>query len=161
MNADRDREDCRRLVEEAVSTFHLLLQEKLSEFFYRPDDFKEPERDECMHFARGVEGARELYQTLPGFWVDALFNFFELQGFQEKFEPQAPEALCERVSEAMMRKQIRDCKERAIYNPHARGFGLRGRRLTICRMFNDEKRVSFAAETTRTFYGSSGFRVLP
>jgi len=149
---EQEREDCRKVVEEAVTTFCLLAYEKYNEFTYDLDDFKEPERDECMAVFRGSERAKEFYQTLLEFWVYAFFGFVEDQGRQDKFEPQAREVLCERANESTMRTQIRECKARARPNPYARGFGYRGRRLAIYRMFNDEKRVSFAIETTQNYY---------
>ena len=51
-----------------------------------------------------------------------------------------------------MHAQISECKAKAQPQPYARGFGYKGRRLAIYRMFNDEKRVSFAVETTQNFY---------
>jgi hypothetical protein len=152
VTAEQEREDCRKIVEEAVTTFCLLAHEKYTEFTYELDAFKEPERDDYMGLFKGTEGAKEFYQTLLKFWVYAFFGFLENHGFQEKFEPKAREALCERVTEATMRTQIRECKARVWPNPYARGFGYRGRRLAIYRMFNDEKRVSFAIETTQNYY---------
>jgi hypothetical protein len=171
MTAEQEREDCRKVVEEAVSTCRLPTSGRCDEFFYFPDMFKEPAQDECMFLVQGTEGAKELYQTLLRFWVYTFFGFVEIQGFQEKFEPQAREALCERVNEATMQAQIRECKAKAQPQPYARGFGLRGRRIAIYRMFNDEKRVSFAVETTQNYYAffyerqtgyyHSGVRVFP
>ncbi len=152
MTAEQEREDCRKAVEEAVSACQLPASGRCNEFFYFPDMFKEPAQNECMFLVNGTEGAKELYQTLLKFWVYTFFGFVEIQGFQEKFEPQAREALCERVTEATMRTQIRECKARVWPNPYARGFGYKGRRLAIYRMFNDAKRVSFAVETTQNYY---------
>lgn len=152
MSTEQEREDCRKVVEEAVSTSRLLTREAYTDFFYFPDMFKEPDREECMGLVKGTEGAKDFYQTLLKFWVYAFFGFVEDQGFQEKFEPQAREALCERVNESTVRTQIRDCKARAKPQPYARGFGHRGRRIAIYRMFNDDRRVSFAVETTQNYY---------
>jgi hypothetical protein len=152
MTAEQEREDCRKVVEEAVSTFRLLISEPYNEFTFDLDDFKEPERDDYMGLFKGTEGAKEFYQTLLKFWVYTFFGFCENHGWHEKFDLQAREALCEKVTEATMRTQIRECKARVWPNPYARGFGYKGRRLAIYRMFNDEKRVSFAVETTQNYY---------
>jgi hypothetical protein len=152
MTPEQERDDCRKVVEEAVSTFRLLTEEAYNEFFYFPDMFKQPDRDECMCLSKGTEGAKEFYHTLFKFWVYTFFGFVEIQGHQGRFELQAKEALCEKVTESTMRAQIRDCKARAAPQPYARGFGYRGRRVAIYRMFNDEKRVSFTVETTQTYY---------
>lgn len=152
VTTEQHRDNCHRLVAEAVSTFRLLTSERYKEFFYFPDMFKDPGQDECMYLVQGVEGAKEFYQTLFKFWVYAFFGFVEIQGFQEKFEPQAREALCEEVTESTMQTQIRACRARAQPQPFARGFDHEERPVAVYRMFNDDKRVSFAVETTQNFY---------
>ena len=100
MTAEQEREDCRKVVEEAATTLRLPTHGRCEEFFYFPDMFKDSAQDECMFLVKGTEGANELYQALLKFWVYTFFGFVEIQGFQEKFEPQARETLCERVTEA-------------------------------------------------------------
>ena len=73
MNTEQEREDCRKVVAAAVSTFRLLTREEFYEFFYFPDMFKKPDRDECMCLVKGIPGAREFYETLLKFWVYAFF----------------------------------------------------------------------------------------
>jgi hypothetical protein len=150
MSAEQERQNCRKAVEEAVSPFRKFTREPRYERLYLPTDFRD-EQQEVMLIAVGTDGCKQFCRTVCNFWVYAFVGFLEVQMRDKQLECQARDALCEVVTQRTMRAQVRDCLSR-LKPPLSPKFRLRGSLTAIYRMFNDDKRVSFAVETTQNYY---------
>lgn len=144
-------EKCRHCIDDIVKSFHPRDQELFAGPLYLPSDFRDPLRQEFMKIVKGIPGSKEYYPTIVEFWVYSLFDFLESQMNDEKFEEQAITCLCEPVNGSVMNRQIHDCLSR-LDTRYSFDFVLDGSELAIYRMFNCDKRLSYAIETTQTYY---------
>ncbi len=141
----------RAQVEAALAVYRMESGSKFGGPFYFPSDFREPERQQFISLKASTDGDQPFYPNLGSFWVDALFDFLEVQLRDEKFERQVSEAGCEPVNEVTMRQQINECfsQLRPDFTP---SFTYEGDPVDIYRMFNLPTRISFALQTTLKYY---------
>jgi hypothetical protein len=77
---DQRDKDCRESINSVLSSFGVVgAPEHLHASQYLPHNFEEPERQQFISLAWGIEGCRERHPTLVDFWVYALFDFLETQ----------------------------------------------------------------------------------